>query len=611
MPGDKLNAPAVASATAATGTDAARVGPGPGELELQPLLTSGTPDLAAIASVLARYPQERAALAALVQHALGNQTMLQVLASQPTGGATAPTPAGPGLTALARLIVGHEGSAPPLDDVIALLDLHPGEHEELVDAIGTYLGDAYVTQLAARMPHLRVHWKQLYLAAGDPTSATGNFLEAGKDLEGGRFRYTGPHGRATYTGEFGGKVGYDVQASWQNGNFIHASQQLDGAEWKLGKFTGAAKGGNVDAQYAFTDAKALRLHFEGKTSTATLGFYRGGQLRGPELAATYKSGTDYSVGLQRSFGLGGGTTGTVGARHWVDKNVGVGDPGTKTTADQTREALTFDINGPQGNLRTFAGVHPGGQFTAGVLGQTKLGPSTNLQGQVALDGKDVRGSLGLQHTWQPGLTTNVEAYADPTKQTVGLGTRYAQHPDGTGLTMEMALRYLKNPATVPMWSADFVQRYVGKTIIQELSLHGGTGATQSFTGNASVDLQLAPKVFASAWGSWQLHSDAAPTGTGAMAIAFTPASDKLVKAAFIIDGNTAYEAMVEFDVLKTSVSSVKGYSEAHKKAALGVFMSYGNHGNTSMFDAQYGKPTLGPQFGAGTGTLTIGVRLGL
>ncbi len=611
MPGEKVNAPAVAPTTEASGP-AATAGPGPGELELQPLLTGATPDVAAIASVLARYPQERACLTEMVQAALGNQKMLEVLANQPaTDGAATPTAAGPGLTALARLIVGHEGSPPAVDDVIRLLDTYQGEHDELVDALGTYLGDAYLAQVRERMPHLRVDWKQLYLAAGDPTSPTGNFLEAGKELEGGRFRYTGPKGRATYTGEFGGKVGYDVQANWQNGNFVHASQKLDGAEWKLGKFTGAVKDGNVDAQYAFTDVKALKLHFDGKSSTGTLGFYRSGQLRGPELAATYKSGNNYSVGLQRQFGMSPGLTGTLGARHWVDKDVGVGDPDKKTTTDKTREALTFDLAGKNANLRTFAGVHPDGQFTAGMLGQTALGPSTNLQGQVGLDGKDVRGSLGLQHRWSPTLTSIADAYADPTKQTIGVGTTYTQHPDGTGLTMAAAIRYLQNPTTAPTWSANVMQRYVGKNIIEELTLQGSTGDKQIFTGNANVDVQLAPKVFASAWGNWELHSDAAPTGTGAMAIAFAPASDKLIKASFIIDGNLAYETMIEFDVLKSSVSSVKGYSESRKKALLGVFLSYGNHGNTSMFDAQYGKPSLGPQFGAGPGKITFGIRIGL
>lgn len=592
---------------------------GPGQDALRALLgAGGTPDVAAVADVFRRFPAEQTQLTELVQGALGNQFMLAVLtsaapATSGTGAGTAPavSVAGPGLVALAKLLVVTPEDAPAIDDVIAILDAHPGEHEALVDALGTYLGDAYVADVGKRMPHLRVHWKQLHLVAGDPSAPTGNFLEAGKDLEGGRFRLG--VGNGTVTGAFGGDVGYDVNGSWQNGNFLRASEKLGGAEWKFGKFTGKAIGGNVDAQYAFTDLNQLRLHFDGKQSTGTLGFYRTGKLIGPELAVRYKSGNDYSVGLQRSFDLGPGVTGTVGARHLVNPHLGVGDPSyvaptlttgvnpwtpvpAKSTTDKSREALTFDATGKGWDAHAYAGVHPDGQFTAGAFGSTMLGPQTKLIGSVGLDGKEARGSASLQHTWKPGLTSGAEFYADPSITRVGVSTGWGQRPDGTGLSMSAALRYIDQADAGPTWDAAFVQRYVGKNIIQQLSMGGSLGEFNAFTGNATVDLQLHKKLYATAFTHWSLTEARGHDADVGAQLVFTPSGKHAIKVAFVVNGAAEYETLVEYSVLKKTVTSVKDYSESKRKEFLSVFASFGQHGPVSMFDGDFGAPDKSVQW---------------
>lgn len=618
-----------AGETGASASTPSTTAAGPGQDALRALLAAGgAPDVAAVADVFRRFPAEHAALTALVQGALGNQFMLAVLTSAPAAATTAGpavSVAGPGLVALAKLLVVTPDEAPAIDDVIAILDAHPGEHEALVDALGTYLGDAYVVDVGKRMPHLRVHWKQLHLVAGDPNAPTGNFLEAGKELEGGRFRVG--MGSGTVAGTFGGDVGYDVSGSWQNGNFVRASEKLDGAEWKFGKFTGKAIGGNVDAQYAFTDLKQLRLHFDGKQSTGTLGFYRSNKLVGPELAVRYKSGNDYSVGLQRRFDLGQGVTGTVGARHLVNPHLGVGDPNYvaptlasgvnpwgpvpgKTTTEKSREALTFDATGKGWDAHAYAGVHPDGQFTAGLYGNAMLGPQTKLTGSAGLDGKEARLSASLLHTWKPGLTSGAEFYADPSITRAGVSTAYSQRPDGSGLSMSAALRYIDQTGAPPTWDAGFVQRYVGKNIIEQLSMGSSFGQQNAFRADASLDMRMNEKVFASMFTHWSLSDATGHTGDAGGELVFTPAGKHAIKLAFIVNGNAEYETMVEYSVLKKALSTVRDYNESKRKATLSVFASYGQHGATSMFDRDYGAPDKSVQWEFDKQQrLILGVRL--
>ena len=597
--------------------------PGPGETELcrvleEPRAPGSAPvEPGRIADIFRKFPAEHARLTELVQGALGNQFMLQVLTQAPaTTPGAAPTAAppvsvaGPGLVALAKLIVGGGDSDPEVDAVIAVLDQYPGEHEALVAALGTYLGDDYVTQVGARMPHLRVHWKELHLVAGDPNSPTGNFLEAGKELEGGRFRLG--MGSGTYSGTFGGDVGHDVSATWKNGNFLRASEKLDGAEWKFGKLTGKARGDNIDAQYAFTDVKALRLHYNSKTSLGTLGFYRSGKLRGPELAARYKSGNDYSVGLQRQFGMGEGVTGTLGARHMVDANLGVGDPTTKLTADKTREALTFDAVGKSFDAHMYAGLHPDGQFTAGLSGATNLGPKTRFSGAFGLDGDDAKVSTTLSHAWKQGLSSSANFTADPTGLQANLSTAYGQRTDGSGLTMSAMLQYIDKTDQQPMWNAAVVQKYVGKNIIESLSLNASLGETNQFTADASVDLRLHKQLFASAFGRWSLMSpDSRDSDLGGQLV-FTPSSKTAIKVAFMVNGAAEYETMVEFAVLKRALKTVKDYSDQKYKQVLSVFATYGDHGPVSMFDRTFGAPTRSMQIETDAAPIImLGVRIHL
>lgn len=559
---------------ASAANDQVGAGPGPGARALSSVLAGGVPNLATIARILRAYPGERAELTATIQATLGNQAMTQVLqlagaapdadeAADGTTSTEAPTPAGPGLTALSKLIAAAPGGAPAVDAVIALIDANPSEHDVLLDALCTYLGPTYVDAVHARMPHLRIDLKQLSLVAGDPLAPTGNFLVAGKNalgpnIAGAKLRTRLLKGELT--GEFGGDKGYDVRQSWANGNFIHASQELGGAEWKLGKFTGTGTGEGVDAQYAFTDVKALKLHYD-KNNGGTLGYYRDGKLLGPEASFNVKSGKDYSLGLTQQLTLGKGTTGTLAATRTV----------TPDGADtDLRDKLAFDLTSKHTNASAYAGLQNNNQFAAGFDTKSTFGPRGHLTtAGVYSQGKGTFTASGdYATTW--GLKNTGTFSAD------NAGYRFnskAAYDDKTKVNHVDATAGVSGTWTgQPTFTAGLHQAHTTKTLQQHANIDGSFGDKDELRFDAGVDQQGAG-YRTSTWGKGTLGADGFD-GEAGVAGTLSTSERTVLHGRGVLDEHGQFAGELTFDLFKTKLAGIDDatLSGARKDALLDAFI---------------------------------------
>ncbi|MEZ4365329.1 MAG: hypothetical protein R2939_03455 [Kofleriaceae bacterium] len=598
---DKVSADADADVVAKPGPDQATEGPG--AAALAKLLAAGNPTPQAVLEVLYAHPAEHQALLGQLHGTLGNAFVQQVIAADASGkgvlaaaaslpadggGPEVPTPKplGPGVTQLAELIA---KGTPSVDEVVKILDLHPGEREMLVDTIGTYLGDEFLIKCRERMPDLRMHWGALHLVAGDPLAEGGSFFEASRTRKGAAWRT--PLFGGTFTGEVGGKVGYDIRQDFGGGNYISASKKEDGGSWHLGDFTGTFSGGKLDSAYALTDTDSLRLHYGTKAGFGTLGYYRAGELQGVEIAGGYKGSDDYQIGIQRPFALGEGL-GTAGLRHKVDGGVG-------------RDVATFDYAGKDNSLQSFAGLNSStGDFTAGLNTQHKLDDATQLRSRFSVEGDTYGMGLSADHRWNPQWSSSASGDLSTERYAFGASTQYKQgglQLDGSGKVSGA----WDGPA---QFDLGFTERYRSDRFQQDFSLTGRLAeGHDQINARAGFDADLGSGFYAGAWGNWQAGEGISPTASLGASITFTPHERAALTLVGIVDERGAFDTRLELDIFKSKIRGLDSLTSHRKDAIIGLFVQYGNGGG--MLDDRYGGADQG--FGIDdSGQLSFGIKFG-
>lgn len=552
--------------------------PGPGELALAKLLGPEPPPHAAVLDLLYAYPGERAAMMTRLHATLGNAYVQTLFAADARGelapaaardqaegppSLPAPKEAGPGLTAFGQLLA---RGAPRVDEVVRLLDANASERDLLIDAIGTYLGPAFLAEVRQAMGDLRMDWKRLHLVAGDPQGA-GSYFDASKDRQGAAWR-TGLFG-GQFTGELGGKKQYDVAWRQDEDHFVEASKQLDGGRWKLGDFTGRFAGGRLDSAYAFSDSDQLKLFHDTKSGFGTLGFYREGELAIGEFAVQTK-GEQTSYGLQRRFAGDDGVTRTVGLRH-IERD------------GYSREALTYDHDGKDFDAQTYAGVGGDGGLTAGFATQHRLGEGTTLGTRAGIDGEDWHAQLDASQRWNPEWSSDVSSRVDQDRYRASVGTSYAHGPWSTRGRVGAEGEH----GGVPTFTGTVSEQYRDKKWQHELMLRSGVrDGDVSLEMLASTDVDLGRGFYAGGWGGWNQPLDGKEAGSVGGSLTFTPHERAALTLAGVIDGEGTFDTRLQLDVFRSKIRDVGALTSRRKDALISVFIGYGNG---TMLDARYGE----------------------
>jgi hypothetical protein len=255
--------------------------------------------------------------------------MAQDRVVESTGGERGPevTPAaqptaetGPGVRRLRELFA--QGTPAP-KDVVAVLDAHRGERDQILAFLHAHAGNAYVTSVMEAADRLRLSIDRREVVAGDPSDPSDGYFVASAEERGAR---------------------------WRTGD---------------GRFTGRADNRGLDARYELSDDSAIRARVDARERTGTLGLERDGTTVG-ELGGRYRGGDDWSAGIQRPFTTDGGATITPQLRHHERPEVGGADVAAVGYRDATTTADAYLGRSSSGGLA--AGASATHNFDRGAVG---------------------------------------------------------------------------------------------------------------------------------------------------------------------------------------------------------------------------------------------------
>lgn len=259
-------------------------------------------------------------------------------------------------------------SRPDPHDVVALIDAHRSERDQMMALLQSTLGNGYVQEVVAAQNHLRASIKRREVVDGDPSQP-------------------------------------------DSGYFV-ASQELGGAKWRTGDgdFTGTIDKKGLDSRYRLDDNDALLGRIDAKDKTASLGWEHDGKEQG-ELYAHKGKQDDVSttdLGVRRGYELGGGT-GTYGLRHQSRGDGTSNDGISGTWKDGTTSAEGFVARDSNGGLAA------GAQASTSM----KLDPQTTAAGSLSYL-HDQHGSQSTLNLSEHRRTGN---YVQDSHLTLGAGNR--------------------------------------------------------------------------------------------------------------------------------------------------------------------------------------------
>ncbi len=467
----------------------------------------------------------------------------------------APIVAGPGVGELQALI---KAGVPDITKVIDIIDRRPGEHKELMQLVQS-LGGAYYQNVLHAMDAIRLDLKRKALAAGDPSNPQGGYFLASAEEKAARWR--------TEDGKFQGKASKDgLDASYQ-------IDEDDALVAKVGKKEGSVAwqrdGETVGEIYGRKGPDGfdagLRRTFDagdGATVTPMLRHHQtaaGGQA---ELAAEYKdkdASTTASgyVGMRESGG--GFVAGVDGAHKFSDA--------TSMTGSARYS--------PEGYSATVAGAHKFSDATSmtGTASYGSEGYSATLAGAHRFS-ETTTGDASLSHA-QVGAQSTTTASAGLAYQSGGLSASgrltHAQPGGGEGQT-----------------TLSIHERYQSSKVIQSFNFEAGVGARDYATATGALDVQLAPSLYAGAWGSFSSEQGKQTTAAIGASITWTPAEKIALTAAGVMNQAGQLEGRLQLDVFKSRIDGISDIADDKKKALFSIYAGISTNGGRGMLDDRYG-----------------------
>ncbi|MBV8759744.1 MAG: hypothetical protein JO257_20815, partial [Deltaproteobacteria bacterium] len=419
---------------------------------------------------------------------------------------------GKGMQALEAMLA---KGAPKPKDVATLIDAHRDEHDQMLSLVQQKLGDSFVANVRSELSSLRLSIANKELAVGDPGDPNADYLDISQAQGGAKWKAAG--GKETGTID---KNGLDTTAKLNAHDSIHAQVKPD-------------KSGSVD------------WNRDGKTEAT--------------LAGQFKDGKNYDASLSREQDVAGAQV-TEGIKHEVSDgkandsvyadltkgdttahaDIGTGgqhlSASTKTAHDSLSGSLAHDATGVSGEIKdthqfgkntsvtgdvqrdaagkwteTVDATHDFGKGTTGTAqvknadGQWSENASLTHKGahdqeslSVAHDSKGTTGSLtGNYENGGMKLDGSVSREADAWKLHAGASEQINKQLSVEGHYNETIPDHGKHQSVLGA-----TEKYNDGKVIQSMTLEGGQGAKDYFKATGSVDAQLAPNLYGSAWGSY-------------------------------------------------------------------------------------------------------------
>ena len=440
----------------------------------------------------------------------------------------APIVAGPGVGELQALI---KAGVPDITKVIDIIDRRPGEHKELMQLVQS-LGGAYYQNVLHAMDAIRIDLKRKALAAGDPSNP--------------------------------------------QGDYFLASAEEKAARWRTedGKFQGKASKDGLDASYQIDDDDALVAKVGKKEGSVA--WQRDGETVGEMYGRKGPDGFD--AGIRRTFDAGDGATVTPMLRHHQTAAGGQAE----LAADYKDKDASTTASG-------YVGVREsGGGFVAGVDGSHKFSDATSMTGSARYspDGysatvtgahrfsETTTGDASLSHV-RAGDVSTTTASAGLAYQSGGLSASgrltHAQPGDGEGQT-----------------TLSIHERYQSSKVIQSFNFEAGVGARDYATATGALDVQLAPSLYAGAWGSFSSEQGKQTTAAIGASITWTPADRLALTAAGVMNQAGQLEGRLQLDVFKSRIDGISDIADDKKKALFSIYAGISTNGGRGMLDDRYG-----------------------
>ncbi len=440
----------------------------------------------------------------------------------------APIVAGPGVGELQALI---KAGVPDITKVIDIIDRRPGEHKELMQLVQS-LGGAYYQNVLHAMDAIRIDLKRKALAAGDPSNP-------------------------------------------QGGYFL-ASAEEKAARWRTedGKFQGKASKDGLDASYQIDDDDALVAKVGKKEGSVA--WQRDGETVGEMYGRKGPDGFD--AGIRRTFDAGDGATVTPMLRHHQTAAGGQAE----LAADYKDKDASTTASG-------YVGVREsGGGFVAGVDGSHKFSDATSMTGSARYSPEGYSATVTGAHRFSETTTGDASLSharaGDASTTTASAGLAY----QSGGLSASGRLTHAQPGGGEGQTTLSIHERYQSSKVIQSFNFEAGVGARDYATATGALDVQLAPSLYAGAWGSFSSEQGKQTTAAIGASITWTPADRLALTAAGVMNQAGQLEGRLQLDVFKSRIDGISDIADDKKKALFSIYAGISTNGGRGMLDDRYG-----------------------
>ncbi len=485
-----------------------------------------------------------------------------------------PILAGPGVGELQALM---KQGVPDITKVIDIIDRRPGEHKELMQLLQS-LGGVYYQNVLHAMEAIRVDLKRKALAAGDPSNPQGGYFLASAEEKAARWR--------TDDGKFQGKANKDgLDASYQ-------IDQDDALVAKVGKKEGSVAwqrdGETLGEIYGrkSTDGwdAGVRRTFdagEGATVTPMLRHHQAAAGGQAELAADYKDASTTASGYVGVRESGGGLV--------------AGLDGAHTFSDATSMTGSARYS-PEGYSATVAAAH-------------KFSDATSMTGSATANQDGYSATVAGAHRFSDTTTGDASLshtrVGDQSTTTASTGLAY----QSGGLSASGRLTHTMPSGSEAQTTLSIHERYQSSKVIQSLNFEAGAGARDYATVTGSIDAQLAPKLYAGAWGSFSSEQNKQTTATIGASITWTPAEKIALTAAGVMNQAGQLEGRLQLDVFKSRIDGISDIADDRKKALFSIFAGISTNGGRGMLDDRYGAGSYHYDGKKQDTQFTVGVKI--
>ena len=440
----------------------------------------------------------------------------------------APIAAGPGVGELQVLI---KAGVPDITKVIDIIDRRPSEHKELMQLVQS-LGATYYQNVLHAMDAIRVDLKRKAIAAGDPSNPQGGYFLASAEEKAARWR--------TDDGKFQGKASKDgLDASYQ-------VDQDDALVAKIGKKEGA-----------------VAWQRDGETV---------GEIYGR------KSADGWDAGVRRSFDAGDGATVTPMLRHHQTAAGG-----------QAELAAEYKDKDASTTASGYVGVREsGGGLVVGADGAHKVSDVTSMTGTATVGSDGYSATVAGAHRFSDTTTgdaslSHVRA-GDLRTTTASAGLAYQRG----SLSASGRVAHVQQSGVEAQTTLSIHERYQSSKVIESFNFEAGVGARDYATATGSIDAQLAPSLYAGAWGSFSSEQGKQTTATLGASVTWTPADKLALTAAGVMNQAGQLEGRLQLDVFKSRINGISDISDAKKQALFSIYAGIATNGGRGMLDDRYG-----------------------